>query len=377
MDKPSLLYFGADAPWPDLLKNGFSRRNTNLLKCFAESKAYSQVVSVHPVTRAQILRIIFSHKKAVGQVKDVFVAGFFPEKFNFAVFKHINHLLFLIQFWAQGVRQFNKNNNILFCYWPKGYKLCRKIQLNGKLVFDTDHNIIHDENLNPNQLLAQEQLLLDAGKHSFCIVSSTRSMLSWYHDKGYKNTFRLRNGISTERFDTIDIITKKNERPLIGYIGTVSKWIDYDAYEMLIRRNPQWDFAIYGPVYKSQQYKRFESYPNVLFKGPIKAQQVPEVIATFNVALNLYRNEPWLDVDSMKLYEYLAGHVPVVSFNYHSYLTEDFENLLYVVDDVSEMEKAINELLLRPMPLGGFSSFINKSTWAKRVETLNHEILNK
>jgi len=372
-----LIYFGADAPWTSLLMEGFKRRNTHLLRSFANSGLYSQVVAIHFATRQKVIEAIFSKRNRNTAVQDVFVANILINKLKGGFFEWVNHLFFHLQIQAQGIRKFNRNENIIFCYWPKGYELNKKLSLKGRVFFDTDHNIIHDENLNQQQQKAQLTTLLDAGKNSELVLSSTRSMLDWYRENGFTNLYHLRNGITPERFTNLPNIKKQFSNPVIGYIGTVSKWIDYEAYQELIENNPQWNFPIYGPSYKTETYKKLQSFKNVHFMGPVKADDVPLVLKSFDVALNLYRNESWLDVDSMKLYEYLAVGVPVVSLNYHPNLEEDFEHLLYLANDAEEMQAQIRRILDGKHCNPAVDDFIAKSTWDKRIEQFHYDIFRK
>jgi len=372
-----LIYFGADAPWTKLLNDGFRRRNTHLLKSFANSGFYEQVIAVHFATRGQVLKSILDKKTKDAAVSDVFVANILPVGLKGSIFTKINEAFFKLQIWLQGVRKFNRTENIIFCYWPKGYDLSRNVALEGRVFFDTDHNIIHDENLNKKQQDWQEKLLLDAGKKCEKVLSSTRSMLDWYAERGFSNVYRLRNGIIPEIFMDLPEPKKQFSQPIIGYIGTISKWIDYEAFEALIKNNPQWDFPIYGPSFKTETYKNLEAFKNVHFMGPVKADDVPATLITFDVALNLYRKQPWLDVDSMKLYEYIAAGVPVVSLNYHPFLGQDFENILYLAENASEMEEQIKKTVEARTSTDTGKKFIMNSTWDKRVEKFHQDVIRK
>jgi len=372
-----LIYFGADAPWTKLLNDGFRRRNTHLLKSFANSGFYEQVIAVHFATRGQVLKSILDKKTKDAAVSDVFVANILPVGLKGSIFTKINEAFFKLQIWLQGVRKFNRTENIIFCYWPKGYDLSRNVALEGRVFFDTDHNIIHDENLNNKQQDWQEKLLLDAGKKCEKVLSSTRSMLDWYAERGFSNVYRLRNGIIPEIFMDLPEPKKQFSQPIIGYIGTISKWIDYEAFEALIKNNPQWDFPIYGPSFKTETYKNLEAFKNVHFMGPVKADDVPATLITFDVALNLYRKQPWLDVDSMKLYEYIAAGVPVVSLNYHPFLGQDFENILYLAENASEMEEQIKKTVEARTSTDTGKKFIMNSTWDKRVEKFHQDVIRK
>jgi len=372
-----LIYFGADAPWTKLLTDGFRRRNTHLLKSFAHSGYFDQVIAVHFSTRGKVLNAIFGKKDRLAAVSDVFVANVLSGGFKGIIFNKINQLFFRLQIWLQGIRKFNNPGNIIFCYWPKGYDLNRKIALSGHVFFDTDHNIIHDENLNISQQEWQEKILLDAGKRCRKILSSTRSMLDWYKERGFSNLYRLRNGIVPEIYMNLPELKKQFSIPVIGYIGTISKWIDYETYETLIKNNPQWDFPVYGPSFKTETYKNLETFKNVHFMGPVKAEDVPLTLKTFDVALNLYRHEPWLDVDSMKLYEYIAAGIPVVTLNYHPGLGKDFENLFFLAGDAAEMEIQIKKILDTKISVDYGKSFIMNSTWDKRVEKFQNDVIRK
>ena len=372
-----LIYFGADAPWTKLLNNGFRRRNTHLLKSFANSGFYEQVIAVHFATRGQVLKSILAKKNKNVAVSDVFVANILPVGVKGAIFAKINEVFFKLQIWLQGIRKFNQAENVIFCYWPKGYDLSRNVSLKGRVFFDTDHNIIHDENLNKEQQDWQEELLLDAGKNCEKVLSSTRSMLDWYAERGFSNVYRLRNGIVPGIFLNLPEAKRQFSSPIIGYIGTISKWIDYEAFEALISNNPQWDFPIYGPSFKTETYKNLEAFKNVHFMGPVKADDVPMTLKTFDVALNLYRNQPWLDVDSMKLYEYIAAGIPVVSLNYHPFLSQDFDNLLYLAENAAEMEIQIKKILEAKISGDKGQTFTTNSTWDKRVEKFHQDVIRK
>ena len=76
-----LIYFGADNSWEQLKQSGFSRRNTNLLKAFAEHQDIDLVVNAQFRTRLQWIASCFSpkqHKADSVRMVDFGVVAFFP-----------------------------------------------------------------------------------------------------------------------------------------------------------------------------------------------------------------------------------------------------------------------------------------------------------
>ena len=362
--KMNFYYFGSDDTWQNLLDTGFRRRNTWILKTFIGSLFFNNVYIIHQTTRKNLLKNLF--KKQKSKHKDIFFAFFLPLSFKLNT---INKFFIKLVFRIQGVKNINSKSNIVWSYWPNGFKTAERINLKGRYFFDTDHNIINDDNLDKTLYKKQSELLFRAGKKCEKIISSSRSMLYWYKSRGFTNIYRLRNGICLKRFSNIKIKELDVKKPIIGYVGTLSKWIDYDIFEALIKNNIKWSFVIYGKDYKTERYRNLKKYSNVYFKGELNAENLPATIKNFDVALNLYQKRKWLDVDSMKIYEYLAAGIPVVTSVFHDYLDEDFENLLFLGRTYNEIQKHINFLIDNPLDKDYAIKFIERNTWQNRVQS--------
>lgn len=370
-----LLYFGADMPWKDLEKEGFRRRNTWLLKTFRESGCFDEVLNFRKVPRNHAFKKFFTRRHEPG-IRDVYVTNLFPIQLTGHFFRQLNRIFNRILLFLQGAKKFNSSQNILWSYWPKGFLQARELNLKGRWFFDADHNIIDDPNLDPQRKKFQKNTLIEAGKHCEYVISSARSMLQWYRDQGFRNTYYMRNGIDPQRFNNIPAAKLPFKRPIIGYIGTISKWINYEALGFLIRNHPDWTFLIYGASFKNKLPGHFPVHPNCHFLGPLKPDDVPSTILSFDVALNLYKNKPWLDVDSMKIYEYLAAGIPVVSWEYHPHLKKDFDGLLNLVRNEKELGSEIEKILKNDVKPGKHDAFIRNSTWEIRVKTMYEDIID-
>ena len=370
----NLLFFGADNTWETIQKTGFKRRNVWILKTFGESHCFQNVFAVHLTSRKNLFISIFK-KKNPGKIKDVLIANFIPIHIKNTFLRSLNFYLIRFQFYIQGANDYNDKNNIIWTYWPSGFHIAEMFKLNGRYFFDTDHNIIDDINIEMKEKRKQKEVLLRAGKKCEKVISSSRSMLAWYANNGFDNLYRLRNGICLDRF-----YNEKQNKPIrkqiIGYVGTLSRWIDYNLFEKIIRKNPNCEFHIYGKNYKTQNSSVLDKYKNVYLLGEISPTDFPKIVNTFSIALNVYKKSAWMDVDSMKIFEYLAAGIPVVTTNFHDFLKQDFENLLYIGNSFAKIQNHIKNILNNKTETKNPVGFLNNNTWKKQITKLITEVIN-
>ncbi|HEY1212240.1 MAG TPA: glycosyltransferase [Bryobacteraceae bacterium] len=364
----NIYYFGADKPWEELLQFGFRRRNTCILKALVESRHTDKVYVIRKTTRSEFLKQLFKKKDRSGKVQDIYFASLLPErglqKIGLGkISRRLN--AFLLRRMCSG----SKAGDVLWAYWPKAWFSAMSSGLRGTVVFDADHNIIDDPSISPAERPQREKDLLEIAAGSHYLLSSTRSMLGWFSDRGFDNGVLLRNGVDAARFQSA-VRTEDKEGFTIGYCGTLSRWIDYELFAALARKNPQWKFVIIGKPHLTEDWRVLEGLPNVHLLGEKKAAEVVTLIPTFDAALNLYRKHPALDVDSMKLYEYIAAGVPVVSTRFHDCLVQDFEDILLLGDDLDSIGQLLKclEKGESPAKTAKTTGFLQRSAWHKRVD---------
>nr|WP_321452393.1 glycosyltransferase [uncultured Carboxylicivirga sp.] len=356
----NLFYFGADDSWETLLKQGFHRRNTNLLKAFTRSNKIDKVYNLRRVTKNTLLNHLINRYRN-NSIEDVYYCSFLPDNW----FKPLNILLAkLIIFFQIGKKI--QSNDIIWCYWPSGFLQAEYINPGGRWFFDADHNIVDDPNLEKDKYKERITILQRIESHPkmHAVISSTRSMLKWFNNESV-NLIRLRNGVDTTRFN-IPANKVDHSTIIIGYCGTLSRWMNWEWLIQLVDDFPEYTFQIIGKAYKSEEYKKLLDKPNVALLGFQPADQIPQLMENFSVALGLYNNHPAMDVDSMKIYEYLAAGIPVVCNNYHSWLKEDFDDLLYIADSYKELKENILNALNNTTPQA--NNFLQQATWQNRVE---------
>lgn len=101
-------------------------------------------------------------------------------------------------------------------------------------------------------------------------------------------------------------------RPVIGFFGLISDWVDLDLLRTLAVARPAWSFALLGKV--TMDLQPIQGLPNVHVFGRRPYSALPEYCRGFDVGIIPFRvNTLTLRVNPLKLREYLAAGLPVVS----------------------------------------------------------------
>jgi len=100
--------------------------------------------------------------------------------------------------------------------------------------------------------------------------------------------------------------------PRVGFVGSITEWIDLDLVNRLARARPQWSFVMVGPV--KTRLGSVARRANVLFTGERPYEEIPAYLSSFDTAIIPYRIAPAIEAASpLKLREYLVHGLPVVS----------------------------------------------------------------
>ena len=345
----TVLYVGADGSWDDIRRSGFRRRNTCLLKALAVHSEVSALYVVRPVPWAdKSVGCFMLHDLPGSKVRDLFLP-LLPGSARSAWVRRLNDLLWRVILLRKGINA-SSERTCLFAYWPDGLRTALKLAGTAPILFDADHNIVDDVNFDATEREEIRSLLAECGRRGGVVgIAAARSMLDYFTSVGIPS-FRLRNGVDPDRFPVSSPCPaelRELPRPIIGYVGTLSRWLYLEMLGELARRRPGWSFVVIGAAYKRDLPGNVSGCRNIVFVGEKGADEVPGYLAHFDCALNLYRcdSPEWMDPDSMKLFEYLAAGVPVVSTPFHPALYDDFEGLVRTAGDLDGILEGIDTVV--------------------------------
>jgi glycosyltransferase involved in cell wall biosynthesis len=103
---------------------------------------------------------------------------------------------------------------------------------------------------------------------------------------------------------------------VIGFVGHFGPWIDLDLLDRVAAAMPQARLMLVGSIDPAMKksFARLVQRSNVDYVGSVPHVQVPSIVAGFDVGLMPFRLSDYTRaVNPVKLYEYAAQNVPVVS----------------------------------------------------------------
>lgn len=160
---------------------------------------------------------------------------------------------------------------------------------------------------------------------------------------------------------------KPAQPPVIGYFGHLSAaWFDWSALRRVAHLRPQYRFEIIGHSAPTE----LDLPSNVLLRGAQPWHRLAELTESWSVGIIPFRMGPLADgVDPIKVYEYLAFGLPVVSFRmpqiegYPGVQTVETNEAFAVALDVA-CNSVVDSEAVR--------DFLSRNTWRVRIRELLH-----
>ncbi len=161
---------------------------------------------------------------------------------------------------------------------------------------------------------------LETARTADAVVASSRVLKERLDElRGRSDTVLIGNGVDLGNFESKPGASPSGARPVLGYLGAVAPWLDFDLIADLAVAHGEWDIVLVGPVLggAGRELARVLDLPNVSHRPPVPHEEVPRVLASFSLALIPFRiNELTRGVNPNKLYEYLAAGLPVVTTDF-------------------------------------------------------------
>jgi glycosyltransferase involved in cell wall biosynthesis len=140
---------------------------------------------------------------------------------------------------------------------------------------------------------------------------------------------------------------QKLPKPVIGFIGGIQYWVDFDLIAHAARAHPEWSFAFVGNVEPLARVDKVRGLPNVHFLGRQPYALMPEFVAGFDVCVNPYVLDGVAEnVDPLKLYDYLASGKPIVSVDIPA--ARRFADMIRLTKTADEFTRALEATLADP-----------------------------
>lgn len=159
-------------------------------------------------------------------------------------------------------------------------------------------------------------------------------------------------------------------RPVIGFFGLVADWVDVDLMAKVAERYPNGSLVILGKV--TTDVSALQRLPNVHLLGRKPYEDLPAYCKGFDVALMPFRiNELTLNANPLKVREYLAAGLPVVST-----AIPEVEVLgqCRIGRDDDEFLREVGAALADPGPGVARSEAIRHESWEARLDEIRGHV---
>jgi len=156
-------------------------------------------------------------------------------------------------------------------------------------------------------------------------------------------------------------------KPVIGFIGGIQYWVDFDLIAHAARAHPEWSFAFVGNVEPLARVDKVRGLPNVYFLGRQPYVAMPEFVAGFDVCVNPYVLDGVAEnVDPLKLYDYLASGKPIVSVDIPA--ARRFADMIRLTKTADEFTRALEATLADPGDAATRLRAATEHSWEARFQ---------
>jgi glycosyltransferase involved in cell wall biosynthesis len=175
------------------------------------------------------------------------------------------------------------------------------------------------------------------------------------------------NACAAERLPELPkVLRRKDDQvPVIGYVGTIGHWFDWELAIALAKAIPRARFRFIGPV-----YVRPPALPhNIGVEPPLPHTEALRAMAQFDVGLIPFKRTTLTSsVDPIKFYEYRALGLPVVSSAFGEMALRKECEGVYLIDRNSDMIKVVAQALANCATQENTTQFRKKNSWESRFK---------
>lgn len=173
-------------------------------------------------------------------------------------------------------------------------------------------------------------------------------------------------------------------RPILGFFGAFSDWLDLDWVAQSAQRFPNWSFVYIGrqgfvAAAMRERWKALSSEANIHVFPQADPQTLASYLAEFDVCTMPFRVIAFTRVmNAVKIYEYLAAGKPVVISDVAELRPLAERGLISIYRDTEHSFRLLEQAVQTPgsaEQIAARLAFASENTWTRRVDQLEAAIL--
>jgi len=232
--------------------------------------------------------------------------AWFPFFKKNVIFNDIDNRIFLKHI-KKAFKELHFYPEIVWNYMPFLPKALQNLK--AKIVYDcVDDHSAYPGLINPdfvNKLEEKTVELSDA-------IVATNDILKEKLSSFGKEPIVLGNGVNWKLFSKGLFNYEPSIKKRIVYVGAIAEWFDLELVKSVAINYPDHELLIVGPT--SVNVSTLKAMQNVKFTGRMSQEAIAPILCESQVALIPFKiNKLTEKIDPLKVYEYLAAGIPVVS----------------------------------------------------------------
>jgi len=193
------------------------------------------------------------------------------------------------------------------------------------------------------------------------LVSSTALKRRWCDVR--PDVRLVHNGLDPSVLPTSRIETIR-ERKILGYVGTIAPWFDWEWVLALAKSRPTDLVRLIGPMFTPPPQglpENIEILPPRTHPDAIRSMQ------DFDVGLIPFKNtDLTVSVDPIKYYEYRALGLPIISTEFGEMELRGEEEGVFLSRNMQEIHPLVGEALRYRASVDSIKQFVAANTWETR-----------
>jgi hypothetical protein len=221
-------------------------------------------------------------------------------------------------------------------------------------------------NVTPEMLASEDELT----KKSDLILATSHLL---FNEKSQlnNNCLLVPNGTDFDHFNySPDILPDELldiRKPIIGYYGALSDWLDTELIYNLASARPHWNFVLIGRI-ESADVSQLEKLRNVFFFGEKPYELLPGYLQHFDTCIIPFKKIPLTEATNpVKLFEFLSAGKSVVATDLDElgYYREYVRLASSPKDWLDAIESALGDY--SPAQVEKRMQFARQNTWHERI----------
>jgi glycosyltransferase involved in cell wall biosynthesis/tRNA A-37 threonylcarbamoyl transferase component Bud32 len=235
-----------------------------------------------------------------------------------------------------------------------------------KVIFNSMDQLSGFSNVTPAMLESEDELAQNSD-----LILATSHLLFNEKSRLNKNCLLVPNGTDFDHFnyspDVLPEELKDVSKPIIGYYGALSDWLDTELIHNLASARPNWNFILIGRI-ESADVSQLKTMSNVFFLGEKPYEHLPGYLQHFDTCIIPFKKIPLTEATNpVKLFEFLSAGKSVVATDLDElrYYQEYVRLASSPNDWLEAVELALDDYL--PAQVEKRMQFARQNTWDERI----------